>query len=337
MNVENVSFRLPVDLDLASLRADLARVESKFGYRAQYSQFTNDSHNVDWGMIPLRNVGGRMDNTSSAIPSVERMQDTEAFAYAPYFQEVLGRLGAVQCVRISALPPGKVLSTHSDHVVSPFYGTARLHIPILTNERVTMTFAGRKVHWPAGQLWYGDFRLMHSVENGSSERRVHLLIDVDMTDRLFELLPELMQRELEAGGYSQYPDSFVSLSRTELDRYACEFRTARDCSACVPWNNFKDGELDIEDTSTLGLPELPGTIFRDGDELHMSCGQHVIALDPISPHRFHLRNGLPGDCMLFELDSRGKVETLAMETWSSLPDVAAKRRPRMRRIPFPLQ
>lgn len=54
----------------------------------------------------------------------------------------------------------------------------RIHIPIITNEKVKFTVDDETQHFKEGNLYEINNLLPHSVKNSSNEKRIHLIIDV---------------------------------------------------------------------------------------------------------------------------------------------------------------
>lgn len=52
----------------------------------------------------------------------------------------------------------------------------RVHLPIVTNERVLFAVAGDIRHLPAGELWEINNRRPHAVRNGGADR-IHAILD----------------------------------------------------------------------------------------------------------------------------------------------------------------
>lgn len=103
-----------------------------------------------------------------------------------------GRLERVRLLQMSSRN-GKAatLSRHSD-ITDRAAGTrdgaiARFHIPLITDESITMSAWNlkgrtRAVHLPPWSCWYLDARKPHSVINPSGVDRIHLVVDV-VSDR----------------------------------------------------------------------------------------------------------------------------------------------------------
>ena len=59
----------------------------------------------------------------------------------------------------------------------------RIHIPVITDPKVLFTCGDETVHMAPGECWIFDSFRFHRVENGWTERRVHLVLDTVMTER----------------------------------------------------------------------------------------------------------------------------------------------------------
>ncbi|HZW60071.1 MAG TPA: aspartyl/asparaginyl beta-hydroxylase domain-containing protein [Woeseiaceae bacterium] len=74
------------------------------------------------------------------------------------------------------LRPGGTIDAHQDNNFSLTH-SHRVHLPVLTNEQVLFTVGRETLAMPAGELYEINNRRMHSVHNGSSEHRVHFILD----------------------------------------------------------------------------------------------------------------------------------------------------------------
>ena len=75
------------------------------------------------------------------------------------------------------LAPGSLIKEHKDHDLAYEEGKVRIHIPVLTNERVDFSLNGVRCVMPAGSTWYLRLCDPHSVANRGTGARVHLVID----------------------------------------------------------------------------------------------------------------------------------------------------------------
>lgn len=112
------------------------------------------------------------------------MRPTENLARLPYIQQAMAELGGVWSrSRLMGLAPGGEVPLHVD-VHYHWRTHVRIHIPVITNPKVLFTCGDDTVHMAAGECWLFDSFRWHRVENGWSERRVHLVLDTVMTDSL---------------------------------------------------------------------------------------------------------------------------------------------------------
>ncbi|RKG90852.1 aspartyl/asparaginyl beta-hydroxylase domain-containing protein [Corallococcus sp. CA049B] len=184
-----VAVRLNRTYDVERLRRDLAASE-----RFQWVPETDGgvAEHQDWDVLPLVSRGGRLDDGSAGTNSLVPFRSTELLDHVPYFREVLeGFKASLRSVRISAIRPGGIIREHSDTDVFDVRGgdLIRLHIPIVTNDDVVFRIGGERCVWKPGELWYGDFSQLHSVENRGDTTRVHLLVGAEVNDEILSLFP----------------------------------------------------------------------------------------------------------------------------------------------------
>jgi aspartyl/asparaginyl beta-hydroxylase (cupin superfamily) len=115
---------------------------------------------------------------------------TPLLARCPYFSHVVDGFGCpVQRVRLLRLEPGANIHEHRDLGDGWAMGRVRLHVPIVTDERVEFYVDGLRVHMRAGELWYCDFTRPHRVHNKSDIGRVHIVLDLLVDRWLRDLFP----------------------------------------------------------------------------------------------------------------------------------------------------
>lgn len=164
--------RLPFAFDVAALLPDLRTCE-ELGWTPH---FNTADYAGDWTSIALRSVSGSAGDISSRPDASYR--DTPLLTRCPAFSAVVhGFACELESVRLLKLAPGSVIKEHTDVQAGYRYGFFRIHIPLATSEQVDFRIAGRALPMRAGECWYGDFSLPHSVHNRGSEARVNLVID----------------------------------------------------------------------------------------------------------------------------------------------------------------
>lgn len=194
--------KLPFSFDLARLQQDLARLETS----TWIAHFNTRAYESRWSCLPLRAIDGRIDHV---IPLEEgRYQDTPLLALCPYFAQVIRTF---QCektsIRLMSLAPGGVIKPHRDAHAALEDGVARLHIPIQTTPDVLFQLEGEPVHFTAGDAWYLNASCLHGVTNGSSQPRIHLMMDC--------LANDWLEQVFRASGWvprpaHRYPDPTIS-------------------------------------------------------------------------------------------------------------------------------
>lgn len=99
------------------------------------------------------------------------MRDVMALAHRLALGERLGR------VMLTRLPSGKSIGAHIDQGA---YAEAhdRYHFCLTTNDGCVFHSGGESQHMAAGEIWWFDNRVLHSVDNFGETDRVHLIVDV---------------------------------------------------------------------------------------------------------------------------------------------------------------
>lgn len=187
-------------LDINHLLDKVAEQLSRLPAFADHYSKYNERHS--WSALSLRGYSSdpKMIEKPAEMskawkgehPEWQSMQliDTPLLALIPAVSQLVSCLPtpAVQRIRFMALAPnGGALRRHSD-LVDVESGLAdgkiaRLHFPIQTNPQVLFQSWGHraniiKLHMSRGSGYYLDTRKPHAANNGGSERRIHLVIDV---------------------------------------------------------------------------------------------------------------------------------------------------------------
>ena len=213
-----VAVRLPRNYDVELLQRDLRTLQE-----VQRAPQPGPYHKGEWTGIALYSMGGRQSTFPSAA-GTGHYQETEELQLAPYFKQVLDDLKCPkEVVRILFLPPEGHIKDHFDFHTSFQFGLLRLHLPIVTHPEVVFLIDGQRMSWNAGELWYGDFSMVHSVKNDSQIVRVHMVIDVQINEFVLGLFPEDFIAHRRAEGISITTDP-IPASEAELRRFACDFK-----------------------------------------------------------------------------------------------------------------
>ncbi len=182
--------RFPMRFDVERMRDEL-RVLDATTWVGHYDPKISDG----WTSIPLVSRDGSMDGPDSQrVGRPGQYQRTPVVDRLPYFRSILD---AFQCpqgrVRISRLLPGSVIRPHRDicrEAASIAFGQVRLHIPIVTNDRVMFLVGRETLRLQPGRLYYIDFTRLHSVRNDGTEPRIHLILDLRVNNFLERMFPQ---------------------------------------------------------------------------------------------------------------------------------------------------
>ena len=179
--------RLPLSFDPVRLRADLgALIDTPWT-----EHFVRQNYEGDWSVLPVRCTQGATHPIMQIYsdPTATAYEDTALLARSPYFQLVLASLQCpLQAVRLMRLTPGSIIKQHCDNDLEAESGTARLHIPIVTNTDVDFRLNGERVILDPGSVWYLRLSDPHSVANLGNADRVHLVVDCVVDPWLTDML-----------------------------------------------------------------------------------------------------------------------------------------------------
>jgi hypothetical protein len=171
--------RLPLAFDPDRLARDLAQFSSREWIR----HYVQQNYDGDWSVIPLRGPAGETHPIRMiyADPTARAFVDTPLLQGCEYFQEVLAAFECpLRAVRLMRLTPGSRIKEHTDLELSFEDGMVRIHIPVVTYPDVEFYLNGARVALEAGSAWYLRLSDPHSVFNGGSADRVHMVIDADV-------------------------------------------------------------------------------------------------------------------------------------------------------------
>lgn len=218
--------RLEVSFDPDRLEAELGELEREFGPSRQMGPH----HDGRWNRIGL--VGPSGDPDRSYSHKGEAVAETPALALMPSVRGWLRQFdGLVQRAIVSRMEPGCHVRWHRDPEETADRSVMRLHLPVITNSQCVMEIGHERVHLAPGKLWYSDFAFPHRVFNRSAEVRTHIMIDLAVTERTRQLLPERYWREARRRRLARKlaAKMFDSSERLHAEgRHAARFRRERE-------------------------------------------------------------------------------------------------------------
>lgn len=102
-----------------------------------------------------------------------------ALALLPYARAIIEHhipATPLRCL-LARLPAGGTIVPHVDH--APYFSkTVRLHIPVITHDRVFMSCDGQSYIMRPGEIWALNNSAVHGVWNaGNSQARTHMICD----------------------------------------------------------------------------------------------------------------------------------------------------------------
>lgn len=193
---------------------DVNVIESIYNKLNTLPEFTNHYSNYNkgksWSALSLRGYSSDPSFITKPIEMNDAwqeenkdkdfyMQDTVLFKQFEEVKELLKEYGQkIHRVRFMRLKPGGgELERHTDQVDPDSGGSkgklARIHFPIKTNDKVEFTVWNtkgqpQKIHMKVGECWFLDTRKPHMAVNGGDEERIHLVVDIETEDKLYDKL-----------------------------------------------------------------------------------------------------------------------------------------------------
>ena len=180
-----VCLKLPLTFDAARLERDAAG----FTDTDWAPHFNIHYYEGDWSVVPLRAVKGGNLAIAPEIEAPDGYVNTAQMERCEYVPEVLAAFKCeFETVRFLKLAAGSVIKRHRDYGLGIEDGTMRVHVPVVTNDDVEFILDEKRVDMKPGEAWYLNVNHYHSVTNGGSTDRIHLVIDCVVNDWLREMV-----------------------------------------------------------------------------------------------------------------------------------------------------
>lgn len=183
----------PIKFDIEKMRADLAKIDE-----AKLLDHYDITLDRGWKAAMLVSKGGQMSGRESQRPSWDfnEFKRTPLVEQLPYFREILDFLDQHNVsqgrIRLLRLAPGAGIALHRDvgaEVACLAFNQVRLHVPFITNPKVTFFVGGERIKMQPGRLYYVNFSKPHYVKNEGDEARYHLVMDVKVNPWLRQFFP----------------------------------------------------------------------------------------------------------------------------------------------------
>lgn len=150
----------------------------------------------NWSALPLRSIGGDVNNTFIAPNEAPVYADTIFLQQCPSIQKILSFFECeLLAVRLLKLAAGTIIHEHKDADLCVEDGLVRFHIPIQTNNKVSFNLDGTLLKLDVGSCWYMNFTLPHALKNEGNDDRIHLVIDAFANEWVQQLFtaPQYLQ------------------------------------------------------------------------------------------------------------------------------------------------
>ena len=149
------------------------------------THFNQGRHDGGWQALALRAAPHTPLDILPVDADTQAYADCAALKACPAIEALLRELGLpCKSIRLMQLLPGSEIMEHTDAGLCAAYGEARLHIPLQTDDKVFFHVDGQRVPMHEGECWYTDVSRPHRVRNRSGQARIHLVIDVQVNERL---------------------------------------------------------------------------------------------------------------------------------------------------------
>jgi hypothetical protein len=180
----------PFKFDVDRMKADLKKIDEN-----KLLDHYDPTLDRGWRAALLVSKHGEMSGRESQRPSWDFSEfvRTPLVDQLPYFREILDYFKCPQGrVRILKLAPGAGIGLHRDvnaEVGCLAFNQVRLHVPIITNPKVTFHVGGEVITMRPGRFYYVNFSKWHFVRNDGDEARYHLVLDLKVNDWLRQFFP----------------------------------------------------------------------------------------------------------------------------------------------------
>lgn len=180
--------------------------------------YASDLSKKNMKALSLISFNGNSYNFRS-LPGCNDFLPTWALSTAPAIENLLKKLpGKLFAVRLLELSGRSSLEKHLDYGVGLSYGIIRIHLPIISNEKVIFKIEDESLHLDEGSLWFTDISRYHSVINSSKKTRLHLVIDLCLNQNYERIFPKSFLRQWSAlNGNIEYFDKLIQIKKAPLE------------------------------------------------------------------------------------------------------------------------
>lgn len=206
--------KLPFSFDVDRLEKDLKIIaEDQWNLHHYKMNFEGE-----WTSVSLYAADGDEKNIFANADASTKVEPTPVLKKCAYLKQVVEQFHCpLIAVRLLKLSAGSEIKPHQDYKLGYEDDNFRLHIPIVTNEKVEFILAGQQMMMQPGECWYTNVNYTHSVANHGKEDRVHLVIDGERNAWSDDLFFVLAPRETFNLREDQMNDQTIRRMIEELD------------------------------------------------------------------------------------------------------------------------
>jgi hypothetical protein len=195
------AYRLPISFDLERLKNEIPKALAQGRWVDHWAD--SIATPGTWTVLALIAGAGDFDEaTSRRLSSEASPHPTLILAELPAFREAIESFRTkVLRARLMRLKAGATINEHRDFAYfgsqrwSFERGRIRVHVPIVTDDGVTWKLRRRSIAMAAGEAWYVNVCLPHSVENRGTMDRINLVLELEVNDWLRKQFPAESWRE----------------------------------------------------------------------------------------------------------------------------------------------
>ena len=173
--------KLPLYFEPGKLKEDLSKINDE----EWIDHFNQGGYEGIWKILPLRAPADAQHPIQSILnmPGQKEFVDTEFKKRCSYLSEVMDQFECpLRTVRLMRLTAGSVIKPHRDMDLSFEHGEVRIHVPVVTSNKVKFYLNGKRVKMKEGECWYLRLSDPHAVANYGKEDRTHLVLDCEVNE-----------------------------------------------------------------------------------------------------------------------------------------------------------
>ena len=195
------AYQLPISFDPGPLRGDVAHAEAHGLWIDHWADGV--AAPGTWTVLALvAGAGDILEKGSGRLSARDGSQHAPILAELPHLRSAIETFETkVLRARLMRLKAGASIAEHRDFAYfsgqrwSFERGRIRVHIPIVGDTGVMWKLNGRALTMAAGEAWYVNVCLPHSVENRGAIDRINLVLELEVNEWLRGMFPAQNRRE----------------------------------------------------------------------------------------------------------------------------------------------